>query len=44
MGSLAGLIKGDFVTEIPRFCDIFHIRCRRARQRGESNGRMSLSW
>jgi hypothetical protein len=26
-------IKGDFVTEIPRFCDIIHIRCRYARQR-----------
>lgn len=41
MGSLASPIKGDFVTEIPRFCDIFHIRCRRVRQQVDSNGRMS---
>jgi hypothetical protein len=32
MGSPSVSIKGDFVTEISRFCDIFHICCRRARQ------------
>ena len=36
IGLRSSPIKGDFVTEIPPFCDIIHICCRSARQHVDS--------